>query len=99
MRILFALVAAAILLGGTLAVAQDGTALYQKNCASCHGADGMANTPAAKAMKVPALAPMHLSPDDIVAKLKASEKHKNVLKKLSDAELTAIASAVPKPPS
>ena len=32
--------AAALLFAGTLATAQDGNALYQKNCARCHGADG-----------------------------------------------------------
>jgi len=47
-------------------------------------------------MKVPALAGTGLTPEAVVAKLKGSEKHKSVVSKLSDAELTAIANALPK---
>lgn len=39
-------------LQGTDAELSNGRALYQKNCASCHGTDGKAQTPAALAMKV-----------------------------------------------
>lgn len=96
MRIVPVLLAAFLVSGAGVALAEDGAALYQKNCASCHGADGKAGTPAAKAMKVPAIAGIALTPDAIVAKLKGSDKHKALVAKLSDAELTAIAAAIPK---
>ena len=96
MRIVSGLIAALLVFGAGNAFAQDGAALYQKSCGACHGADGKAQTPAAKAMKVPAIAGTSMSANDIVAKLKASEKHKNVVGKLSDAELSAIVAAIPK---
>jgi mono/diheme cytochrome c family protein len=93
---------AVLLVGSFLCVAgpafaeEDGAALYTKNCASCHGPDGKAETPAAKAMKVPPLSGLALTPDEVVAKIKASDKHKALAAKLSDAELKAIAGALPK---
>jgi mono/diheme cytochrome c family protein len=97
MRVFVSLLAAAAFLafGAVLAGAQDGTALYQKNCASCHGPDGKAQTPAGKAMKAPAIAGTKLTPEQVVEKLKTIDKHKSVVSKLSDAELMAIAKAIP----
>lgn len=37
----------------TSAYAQTGADTYKTKCATCHGADGLAATPAGKAMKVP----------------------------------------------
>ena len=43
----------AVLLTGAVCFAQSsGEALYKAKCQMCHGAKGMADTPAAKAMKV-----------------------------------------------
>jgi mono/diheme cytochrome c family protein len=90
------LVASFLIAAGPAFAEEDGAALYTKNCASCHGPDGKAQTPAAKAMKVPPLAGLTLTPDEVVAKVKGSDKHKALAAKLSDAELKAIAGALPK---
>src|SRR5262245_8025931 len=94
MRSAPSLLAALILFGGSSAFAADGAALYKANCASCHGADGKATTPAAKAMKVPPLAGTALTAEQIVAKVKSSDRHKNVAAKLSDDDLRAIAATI-----
>jgi mono/diheme cytochrome c family protein len=77
-------------------LAADGAALYKEKCSSCHGVDGKAETAAAKAMKVPPLAGKALTPDDLVKKLRASDKHKAVTSKLSDEDIKAIAGALPR---
>jgi mono/diheme cytochrome c family protein len=84
-----------LLLWASHAFAADGAALYKANCSGCHGVDGKAETPAAKAMKVPALAGKGLKAEDVVKHLRASEKHKATASKLSDEELTAIGNALP----
>jgi mono/diheme cytochrome c family protein len=61
----------------------------------CHGADGKADTAAAKAMKVPPLAGKALAPADVTKQIRTNEKHKS-LSKLTDEELTAIAGALPR---
>ena len=96
MRFVFPVLLVTALLGASVAFADDGAALYAKNCAKCHGADGKADTPTAKAMKVPALAGTSLTAAQVVEKLKASAKHKSAVSKLSDADLTAIANNLPK---
>ena len=70
------------------AFAADGAALYASDCASCHGADGKADTPMAVAMKVPAIAGHDA--DSVAPYVKSSDKHKVPAGKLSDEELAAI---------
>ncbi len=82
-----------LLIGSSAALAADGPALYQANCASCHGQDGSADTPVARAMNVPALTGAS-SAEAIVKFVKESARHTAVAGKLSDAELQAIAEAV-----
>ena len=75
------------------AFAADGSALYEASCAGCHGKDGSADTPVAKAMKVPALGGAS-SAETIVKHVRESPRHSAVAGRLSDAELEAIAQAV-----
>jgi mono/diheme cytochrome c family protein len=88
--------AAPLLLQTRPVAAADGAELYKKNCAGCHGADGKADSAAAKAMKVKPLAGISLTPEDVVKFVKSSDKHKAVRGKLSDDDLLAIANALPK---
>jgi mono/diheme cytochrome c family protein len=93
--ILVLALAAPLAFGASRATAADGAELYQKNCASCHGADGKADSAAAKAMKVKPLAGIALSPEDVVKFVKSNDRHKAVRGKLSDDDLMAIAKALP----
>ena len=88
LRILGVLLVAFVLFAPAQALAADGAALYAKNCASCHGPDAKAATPAASAMKVPAIAGHDAAGS--VAFVKSSAKHKVPAGKLSDEELQAI---------
>jgi len=40
-----------LLAAGTISFAQDGAAVYKSKCQMCHGATGMADTPAGKSTK------------------------------------------------
>jgi mono/diheme cytochrome c family protein len=84
-----------LLLGSGPAWADEGAALYAANCAKCHGADGRAETPVGKAMKVASLVhpkwAAEGSADALVAAFRANPKHKAVASNVSDADLRAIA--------
>ena len=95
-RLASILLALPLLFCASQALAADGAALFKDKCSGCHGPDAKADTAAAKAMKVPALAGKGFTPEDLVARLRASEKHKPVASKLSDEEIAAIATAIPK---
>ena len=89
MRVLVPICIAVFLFAPAIALAADGKALFAKNCAGCHGADAKATTPAAKAMKVPAIA-SHEAVGTIAA-VKTKPQHKPIAGQLSDDELKAIA--------
>lgn len=53
MKRMTAVVLMAMIAGSTLpAIAQSGAEIYKTKCQMCHGAAGMADSPAGKAMKV-----------------------------------------------
>jgi mono/diheme cytochrome c family protein len=57
---------AGLALAGVASAEPDGKALYEKNCASCHGPDARGNTPVGKALKIMDLGTKHwASPDSI----------------------------------
>jgi mono/diheme cytochrome c family protein len=95
-RILVPALAAALAIAGSAPASAeaDGKALFEKSCMKCHGADGSADTPAGKKMKVPALELGKLVAADVVKSVRENRKHKPVSKKVSDADLQASAADV-----
>jgi mono/diheme cytochrome c family protein len=82
------------LLAAAPAVAEDGGAsAWKQHCAKCHGDAGAADTPAAKAMKAPALVGDRklaaMGSAEIVQLIRASPKHGALA--LSDDDLAAAA--------
>lgn len=53
-------------LSAGVAMAQAGADTYKSKCAMCHGADGLAATPAGKAMKTPSVKDIKPG-DDLIA--------------------------------
>ena len=98
MRYAMSLVVAFSLAGANVSLAADGAAIFKQRCASCHGETGKADTAAGKAMKVPALAGdakvAGMADADITASIKANAKHTAVLKKVTDADIAAVAAYV-----
>jgi mono/diheme cytochrome c family protein len=99
MKVLIALgIAALFFARGATAVAADGAAIYKKDCAKCHGETGAADTPVAKAMKVPALKGdanvEKMSAADIAARITGNAKHPAAVKSLSADDAGAVAAYV-----
>lgn len=71
--------------------AVDGKALFEKQCTRCHGATLAADTPAGRKLKAPALHGEKLVADEVVKTVRENRKHATTSKKVSDADLQAIA--------
>ena len=81
-------------MAGAVAFAQSAEATYKAKCQMCHGASGMADTPAAKSMKVlpvtdPAVKGMS-EPKMIEAVQNGVGKMQAYKGKLSDAEIKEV---------
>jgi mono/diheme cytochrome c family protein len=85
----------ASLLTPMYAAAEDGAAVFKAQCAKCHGETGESDTPPGEALKVPHLQGnakvAGMSLEDIVKFVKANEKHKSVITKLSDEQINGAA--------
>ena len=99
------IVGAGLVLGTavSLAHAEDGQAIYQKNCVSCHGAAGKGDGPAAKALKPPpgefATTLASMGEADVGKFITdggkaAGKKHPSFGGKLSDDQVKAVAQFV-----
>jgi mono/diheme cytochrome c family protein len=82
----------------SVSLAADAAVLFKQQCASCHGETGKADTPPGKALKVPALAGdakvAAMADADVVAKIKSNDRHAAALKKVTDADIPALATYV-----
>jgi mono/diheme cytochrome c family protein len=94
-RMLTVLTLGASLVTPIYAAAEDGAAVFKAQCAKCHGETGESDTPAGKTLKVPTLKGdakvAGKSLDDVVKSVKANEKHKSFVTKLSDEQIKAAA--------
>ena len=77
--------------------AADGPTLFANNCASCHGLDGKARTPAGKKVHAKDLSLSNLTDADIEKQIREGKKDNHGLAAmppfkdlLSDAEITAL---------
>ena len=98
MKLKYVVVTAAFIGIASISVAHaaDGAAVYKANCAKCHGATGQADSAAAKAMKVPALAGnakiAAMSDADLAKAIAENKKHAAL--KVSGDDLAAVAAYV-----
>lgn len=104
MRIRMAASMAAAAAAGIAAVAladdpgPDGMALYEKQCAKCHGPTGAADTPAGKALKVESLVTPEWASEEAVPRIEKAVREgvprmPAMDSKLTPAEIEAVARA------
>ena len=82
---------AGLLLVSASSARADGAAVFQAQCAKCHGEHGKSDTAVSAMMKVPALAGdakvAAMSDAQVTTAVKDNEKHPPTVKSLSDAEI------------
>ena len=91
----FAAITLSILTSGIAGLGQNpGTDIYKAKCQMCHGADGLASTPAGKAMKVVPLNDpqiVHKSDADLIATtMNGKGKMPAYKDKLSETEIKQV---------
>jgi mono/diheme cytochrome c family protein len=90
--------AAVVLIAASSVPAADGAAIYQQQCAKCHGDTGKADTTIGKAMKVPPIVGdaniEKMSESDVAARIKENTKHPPTIKSLSAEDVDAAAAYV-----
>jgi mono/diheme cytochrome c family protein len=81
--------------------AADGAVIYENNCASCHGMDGRARTPAGKKIGARDLAESKLADDAIAAQIRngvktpqGAERMPSYKDRLKPEEVSAVAEFV-----
>jgi mono/diheme cytochrome c family protein len=86
--------AAVVLLAGSMCFAQDGAATYKAKCAMCHGPTGTPSAGMAKAMGIkPVSDPsmQSLTVSQIVSTVKNGKGKMKPIAGLTDAQVTAVA--------
>jgi mono/diheme cytochrome c family protein len=86
--------AAAVLLAGSMCFAEDGSAIYKSKCAMCHGPAGTPSAGMAKAMGIkpvsdPAIQALTVS--QIAATVKNGKGKMKPIAGLTDAQVSAVA--------
>ena len=91
-------IAALAVIAPSLVRAADGAGVYKAQCAKCHGEAGKADTPIAKALKVPLLAGdakiAAAAPAEVVKMVKENPKHVSFITKLSAEDVDAAVAHV-----
>ncbi|SEF91920.1 cytochrome c6 [Bryocella elongata] len=85
-------VAATLALSASVAMAQAGADTYKSKCAMCHGADGLAQTGAGKAMKVPSVKDFKPGDDLIAITTDGKGKMPSYKGKLTDPQIKEVVS-------
>jgi cytochrome c6 len=86
--------AAAVLLAGSMCFAEDGAAIYKSKCAMCHGATG---TPSAGMAKMMGIKPVSdpsmktLTVDQIISTVKNGKGKMHPIAGLTDPQVHAVA--------
>lgn len=72
----------------------EGAEVYKEKCAKCHGESGRGDTPTGKSMKVSSMVGdekvQNASEAELIQAIRQNKKHKEPVKKASDAELQAV---------
>jgi mono/diheme cytochrome c family protein len=88
----------ALAVGVPPVLAAEGAQVYKDQCAKCHGDTGKADTTVGKAVKTPAIAGdakvADMADADIVKVIVTNPKHAAFIKKVSEADVTAVAAYV-----